>query len=63
MKQEITLATQTKPYCFLTVFQRLISVGLELLISNNQNPTEITLAENLYTTVKNPTFQTENQPF
>ncbi len=32
------LVTQTKPYCFPTVFQCLISVGFQLLISNHWNP-------------------------
>ncbi len=58
----VTLVTRIKPYCFPTVFKRLISVGFQLLISNYQNSTEITLEKTFIQPLKNPTFQTENQP-
>ncbi len=57
------LVTRIKPYCFPTVLKRLISVGFQLLISNYRNPTEITLEKTFVQPLKNPTFQTENQPF
>ena len=59
----MSLVTRTKPYCFPTVYQRLISVDFQLLISNHWNPTEITLEKTFIQPLKNPTFQTENQPF
>ncbi len=58
-----SLVTRIKPYCFPTVFKRLISVGFQLLISKYRNPTEITLEKTFIQQFKNPTFHTENQPF
>ena len=58
-----TLVTRPKPYYFTTDFQRLISVGFQLLISNNWNPTEIAWEKTFTQPLKTPTFQTENQPF
>ena len=34
-KKKTEERTRSKPYCFAMVFQRLISVGFQLLISNN----------------------------
>ena len=59
----LPLVTRTKPYCFPTVYQRLNSVGFQLLISNYWTPTEITLEKTFIQPLKDPTFQTENQPF
>ncbi len=59
----LALVTRTKPNCFHTVFQCLISVSFQLLISNNWNPTEIALEKTFVQPLKNSTFQTENQPF
>ena len=60
---DIPLVTQTKPYCFPTVFQRFISVDFQLSILTYWNQTKITLEKTFMPPFKNPTFHTENQPF